>query len=743
MLTRDYRPQTFSEMAGNIPAVSVLNRIAKNPERAPRSIILCGPHGQGKCVVKGSLIKSEKGLRRIEDLSPGGPLIEQAFYKAKEKVLVHGKLEEVSAFFYGGERDLIFFETEEGNKLGGTLEHPVLSWDKDKFDLTFKELSLLKRGDTVIQDISPVPWNLLGSTVWVPSKDPIETKKKCLEAKARQALDNSQAFFLGLLIGDGLQYGLSPFHSSDLDLLDWIQDYLDMELKVSSKRSADSNHEGFYNIDIVPNDVAFNSWLKYLGVFNRRVEGKKVPDIIWNTTWSNQCAFIRGLLKMTQNSPLGRMEYGTNFEDLALFVFHMHNSQGIVCKMREGNTQSKRYILTVGGIRYDNVIPGGVLFIKKLLAGVKLTRRMRKALIEINRYFLEKPEISYGSFKEVKIKLENLIPELRGRFPDLPNSLFFAKVKGIEKGRGEVYDLTNSKSHMFVANSILVHNTTAARIFARAVNCEKRNGDCCNECAGCKASLEGGAQYHEFDSAVVGNVNTIRQMRDILAHSSLAGWRVAVLDESHLVSNQAQSALLKILEDSTAKIFYIFSTTDIGGLIDTIVSRSLVLRYPFGTNEEVCSLVKAVSEREGIDLPKEALDIIVRRAGGHFRDSLQGLELFVLMGDEFTKCVGVLDNDIRAIIQLLKAGKSPKLVIDRILSEPVHIIRQDFDKFIRDLAEQEFTGDVSNSFRFDLIKYYLKMSGYLKNTTDWSLFLYSIKSLMIGQVSSSKSRFTK
>jgi len=197
-----------------------------------------------------------------------------------------------------------------------------------------------------------------------------------------------------------------------------------------------------------------------------------------------------------------------------------------------------------------------------------------------------------------------------------------------------------AKSEGIAARSILIKGawgsgkTTVARIFGKAVNCERfaELNDVCNECEGCKqAERVNSRHYIEYDATRVGSVEAIRQMDSVFS-SHVKGRRVLVYDEIHTASRQAQSALLKILEEGVPNTFMVFCTTD--EVIDTIKSRSCVLEVGLIPHAIIKEQVRIISVERGISLTENQLDTLSIKSNGHMRDALQILELFEMVGEE-------------------------------------------------------------------------------------------------------------
>ena len=272
--------------------------------------------------------------------------------------------------------------------------------------------------------------------------------------------------------------------------------------------------------------------------------------------------------------------------------------------------------------------------------------------------------------------------------------------------------------------------TSASRIFAKAVNCKSRRGDACNVCDSCLSIIEGSSLYQEFDSSIIGNVEGMKALRDIFGYSAQEGYRVLSFDEVHLFSNQAMSSLLKVLEEGPKKTFFVFSTTNIEKVLDTIKSRSLVLGFQILSEACIIEILRNVAKEEKIFLSEEVIKIAARRSSGHIRDALQQLETVKLVGMEsYLKSTCSLTTEFLKIYSLQKQGKfiEAERLIRVILTQPSIYIKQDFDLFIEKLTRKYFIEkSIKDSGIQRLIFHYLKYSSSLSTSNDWYIFLCSL-----------------
>jgi DNA polymerase-3 subunit gamma/tau len=171
--------------------------------------------------------------------------------------------------------------------------------------------------------------------------------------------------------------------------------------------------------------------------------------------------------------------------------------------------------------------------------------------------------------------------------------------------------------------------TSAAKILARAVNClNPKDGEPCNECAVCKAALEGSlTDIVEMDAASNNSVEDVRAIRDEVNFlPTVAKYRVYIIDEVHMLSTGAFNALLKTLEEPPAHVKFILATTEPQKLPATILSRCQRFDFKKISNENIEKRLNFVCEQSNIDITPEAKKLIAILAEGAMRDALSILE---------------------------------------------------------------------------------------------------------------------
>ncbi len=181
--------------------------------------------------------------------------------------------------------------------------------------------------------------------------------------------------------------------------------------------------------------------------------------------------------------------------------------------------------------------------------------------------------------------------------------------------------------------------TTCARIFAKAVNClNPHDGKPCLECEICRAADSGTLNdIIEIDAASNTGVEDIRDLRESAAYTpELCRFKVYIIDEVHMLSNQAFNALLKIMEEPPEHVKFILATTEIHKVPATIISRCQRFDFRRIRQEDITERLLYISEKEGVTLEREAAQTIARISDGAMRDALSLLDQCIAYSDHIT-----------------------------------------------------------------------------------------------------------
>ena len=171
--------------------------------------------------------------------------------------------------------------------------------------------------------------------------------------------------------------------------------------------------------------------------------------------------------------------------------------------------------------------------------------------------------------------------------------------------------------------------TTTARILAKALNCENRQGaEPCGMCYACKAIDEGTfMDIVELDAASNRGIDEIRKLREAASFRPIEGKvKVYIIDEVHMLTKEAFNALLKTLEEPPEHVVFVLATTNLEKVPATIISRCQVLEFRNLSEELIYKRLKEIAEKEEIKISDDALRFIAKRSMGGMRDALTMLE---------------------------------------------------------------------------------------------------------------------
>ena len=226
-----------------------------------------------------------------------------------------------------------------------------------------------------------------------------------------------------------------------------------------------------------------------------------------------------------------------------------------------------------------------------------------------------------------------------------------------------------------------VGKTTCARIFAKAINCLHPHGaEACNECESCRAFNEGRSlNIHELDAASNNSVDDIRSLIDQVRILPQVGrYSVFIIDEVHMLSQQAFNAFLKTLEEPPKHAIFILATTEKHKILPTILSRCQVYDFNRIRVEDAVGYLKHIADSEGVSYDEESLNLIAQKADGGMRDALSMFDKAVSFCDarldykEVAKTLNVLDYDTYFTMtdRLLEGDYVQALVLfDEVLSK--------------------------------------------------------------------------
>jgi DNA polymerase-3 subunit gamma/tau len=258
-----------------------------------------------------------------------------------------------------------------------------------------------------------------------------------------------------------------------------------------------------------------------------------------------------------------------------------------------------------------------------------------------------------------------------------------------------------------------VGKTTAARILAMALNCERRDpdhptGEPCGECASCERIWNGQANLDvvEIDAASNRGVDDARELREraMYAASQDGHHKVYIVDEAHMLTREAWNALLKILEEPPPGVVFVFATTEPQKIFNTAAPvMSRLQRFDFRRigPAAIQSRLREVLRTEGLDAEDDALLLIGRHADGGMRDALSVLDQCLSFGEGPLTAARV--RDVLGLVNDESFGAVLTLVADRNPGAVFAVLDALMDSGA-DLAE--FAGGLSEVLRALVMHHY-------------------------------------
>jgi len=256
-----------------------------------------------------------------------------------------------------------------------------------------------------------------------------------------------------------------------------------------------------------------------------------------------------------------------------------------------------------------------------------------------------------------------------------------------------------------------VGKTTVARIFAKALNCEKGPTiNPCNDCVTCREIWDGMAiDVIEIDGASNTGVDDIRELREAVKYIPVRGrYKVYIIDEVHMLSTSAFNALLKTLEEPPDRVIFLFATTELHKIPPTILSRCqhfTFKRIPF---EEMIRHLQGIAVEEKIEMEEGGYRLIARAAEGSMRDALSILDQSVAF------CGQKVDlENLRTLLGIVN-----QQILERTIHALHHQDTSDVMALVNDLVAH---GTDLRKFLGDLVEYIRNLLMIKVSTDPFSL----------------------
>ncbi len=240
-----------------------------------------------------------------------------------------------------------------------------------------------------------------------------------------------------------------------------------------------------------------------------------------------------------------------------------------------------------------------------------------------------------------------------------------------------------------------IGKTTIARIFAKTLNCKEAPIPYpCEKCSSCLSISKGSSiDIIEIDGASNNSVNDIRNLREEVSYTPTSSrYKIYIIDEVHMLSNQAWNALLKTLEEPPPHVKFLFATTEAHKILPTVLSRCQRFDLKRISMKQIVERLAKIAELEGVKVSLNALRAIAKAADGGMRDALSLMDQMIAFHssgteideDEILNTFGltstekifeivkaILTNNYSAVVlnvnQLASNGKNIESLFDEIL----------------------------------------------------------------------------
>ncbi|MFG5918596.1 DNA polymerase III subunit gamma/tau [Sneathia vaginalis] len=241
-----------------------------------------------------------------------------------------------------------------------------------------------------------------------------------------------------------------------------------------------------------------------------------------------------------------------------------------------------------------------------------------------------------------------------------------------------------------------VGKTTIARIIAKSVNCMKNgiSSKPCLSCENCVSIAEGNnLDIIEIDAASNRGIDEIRSLKESINYQPVrCRMKVYIIDEIHMLTNEAFNALLKTLEEPPKHAIFILATTEINKLPDTIISRCICYNFKTLSENEAIDMMRNCVEKENIKIDDDSLKLIFKKSGGSARDAFSILEQIssTNFGEDITeelvkKTLGMVPREYFVKFnEYLKNEQKEELVkfVDEMYEDGIQI-----EQFLKDFCD--------------------------------------------------------
>jgi len=300
--------------------------------------------------------------------------------------------------------------------------------------------------------------------------------------------------------------------------------------------------------------------------------------------------------------------------------------------------------------------------------------------------------------------------------------------------------------------------TTSARILSKAINCldyDTKNMEPCNKCHACVSISDASVlDVIEIDAASNRGIDEIRLLKENVNFApTQVKNKVYIIDEVHMLTNEAFNALLKTLEEPPTNVFFILATTEVHKIPDTIISRCQKFNFERLSVSDIVSRLEYICGEEKIEFNKDGLNMIAEISKGGMRDSISMLDQIQTIGpisvETVTSALGKTEvNTFQKLFALMQESNTQQAldILNNIYTSGFSLMQfaEDYMLFLRDEMYNKIEKDLSGALKIsELISlfYDLKQrfndSGLIKSTLE--VFIIQGIGVLVGSLKTNDS----
>jgi len=612
--TEKYRPKKVSEMVGSFKD-KILKYLEK-PDAIPHFLLYSKTPGTGKCLIGEEIFLTNNGLISFNDYVKNKKIKNEKTDIVENIFCPENKFCKTE-YFYKGKSKTIKIKTKNGYTIEGTPEHKIKIFDINN-GFIWKRLLEIKE-----DDIIPIFYNtqIYGNNNKFNYSGFNELKKindnSSISIIQPECMNKDIAFLLGVFVANGLfvdnAVRISTFKP-------WLQKKLQKIFKENFGINAKiRNYTGVdEGIDI--SRIWLSRFLKNIcGCCENTARTKYVPKKILECSKEMQLNFIYGLLEDSWMDRNGYIEYTTASKQLAKEIKYMLLNLGFFVKHGEKYLEEYNHIyhnLTFSvehskkflenfdmiyknkKIEYNKKMNTNILSYSRMIEIYVKNQRRQNNIRKCDVYDKNLVRLNYlkGSFNRVGSIFYDLLKEeyLKDTIKMfISNDIFLDRVVGIKNNdEKDIYDFHIPKTHSFLANGIINHNTTLAKCIINELDCDA-------------------LVLNSSDDRKIEVIRDKVKEFSITKSSKMGQRRCVFMDEFDGMLKASQEALRNIMETYASNVFFILTCNNINKVIEPLQSRCQKFAFAYPDKEEVAKYLEMICEKENMDYTEDGIKKLI------------------------------------------------------------------------------------------------------------------------------------